>query len=84
MDQRDQELLDKQLRRFRPAHPMSALVISWTSRHARVMSALPPKADMAGTSRHVRYVPGTDIGKLSAMALVSLLSLPELLTINGH
>ena len=36
---------------------MSALGHKRTSRHVRTMSALPPKADIAGCDRHVRPVP---------------------------
>jgi hypothetical protein len=32
-----------------------------TSRRLRIMSAIPPKADIAGRRRHVRFVPKADI-----------------------
>ena len=40
---------------------MSALGQQQTSVHVRVMSALPPKADIAERGRHVRLVPISDI-----------------------
>jgi hypothetical protein len=40
---------------------MSALGQKQTSGHFRVMSALPPKADIAERFRHVRFVPIADI-----------------------
>ena len=40
---------------------MSALGHKRTSCDAAVMSALPPKADMCGATRHVRFVPIADI-----------------------
>jgi hypothetical protein len=36
---------------------MSALGQKQTLEHVRVMSALPPKADIAERDRHVRFVP---------------------------
>jgi hypothetical protein len=44
---------------------MSALGQKQTFRVARAMSALPPKADMCGAARDVRYGPIADIGYLS-------------------
>ena len=41
--------------------PMSALGQKQTSAHVRVMSALPPKADIGTQSRNVRFVPKADI-----------------------
>jgi hypothetical protein len=41
--------------------PMSALGQKQTSQDARAMSALPPKADIAGAMRNVRFVPKADI-----------------------
>jgi hypothetical protein len=38
---------------------MSALGQKQTSEHVRVMSALPPKADIAELEEHVRFVPKT-------------------------
>ena len=40
---------------------MSALGQKQTSPHVRVMSALPPKADMDQQGRHVRFVPKAGI-----------------------
>jgi len=40
---------------------MSALGQKQTSAHIRVMSALPPKADIETPSRDVRFVPKADI-----------------------
>src|SRR5215472_391826 len=40
---------------------MSALDQKQTSANVRVMSALPPKADIGSASRHVRFVPKADI-----------------------
>ena len=41
--------------------PMSALGQKQTSAHVRVMSALPPKADIGTQLRDVRYVPKADV-----------------------
>ena len=41
---------------------MSALGQKRTSKHVWVMSALPPKADIAERGDHVRFVPKADIG----------------------
>jgi len=40
---------------------MSALGQKQTSKHSRMMSALPPKADIGTHSRNVRFVPKADI-----------------------
>jgi hypothetical protein len=40
---------------------MSVVGQKQTSAHVRVMSALPPKADIGRTSGHVRFVPIADI-----------------------
>ena len=40
---------------------MSALGQKRTSEHVRIMSALPPKADIAKRDRHVCFVPKADI-----------------------
>jgi hypothetical protein len=42
--------------------PMSALGQKQTSRSEISMSALPPKADIAGRDEDVRFVPKADIG----------------------
>jgi hypothetical protein len=41
---------------------MSALGHKRTLKHVRLMSALPPKADIGTQSRNVRFVPKADIG----------------------
>jgi hypothetical protein len=41
--------------------PMSALGHKRTSAHVRMTSALPPKADIGGAQRDVRFVPKADI-----------------------
>jgi hypothetical protein len=41
---------------------MSALGQKRTFPRAQLMSALPPKADIAECDRHVRFVPKADIG----------------------
>jgi len=43
------------------SEPMSALGQKQTSAHVRVMSALPPKADIDPRSANVRFVPKADI-----------------------
>jgi hypothetical protein len=40
---------------------MSALGQKQTSAHVRVMSALPPKADIVERDWHVRFVPKADM-----------------------
>jgi hypothetical protein len=40
---------------------MSALGQKQTSAHVRVMSALPPKADIGSQPRNIRFVPFPDI-----------------------
>jgi hypothetical protein len=40
---------------------MSALGHKRTSKHVRIMSALPPKADIVQHGGHVRFVPKADI-----------------------
>jgi hypothetical protein len=42
--------------------PMSAMGQKQTLEHVRVMSALPPKADMDSAACDVRFVPKADIG----------------------
>jgi hypothetical protein len=37
-----------------------------TSAYVRVMSALPPKADIAERDRHVRFVPKADMATVTA------------------
>jgi len=41
---------------------MSALGQKQTLGKVRLMSALPPKADIAGCREHVRFVPKADMG----------------------
>jgi hypothetical protein len=43
---------------------MSALGQKQTSQHILLMSALPPKADIAEGDWHVRFVPKADIWEL--------------------
>jgi hypothetical protein len=43
---------------------MSALGQKQTSAHIRVMSALPPKADMDQHECDVRFVPKADMGRI--------------------
>jgi hypothetical protein len=43
---------------------MSALGHKRTSWLASVMSALPPKADISRTSRHVRFVPKAEVAQI--------------------
>jgi hypothetical protein len=47
------------------ARAMSALGQKQTSDRRPLMSALPPKADIAGRDRHVRFLPIGDIGPYS-------------------
>jgi len=49
------------LRGSNPEPFMSALGQKQTSAHVRVMSALPPKADITERDRYVRFVPKADI-----------------------
>jgi hypothetical protein len=49
------------------AAPMSALGQKQTFKRRRVMSALPPKADIAKRDRHVCFVPKADIHWLYSM-----------------
>ena len=49
---------------------MSALGQKQTCAAQKVMSALPPKADMCGATRDVRFVPTADIGIQCAAAKV--------------
>src|SRR6516225_7053625 len=48
-------------RESRRSEEMSALGQKQTSGHVRVMSALPPKADIAEGNRDVRFVPKADM-----------------------
>ena len=50
---------------------MSALGQKRTLRHVRVMSALPPKADMDQSGCDVRFVPIADIGGYSIISSAS-------------
>jgi hypothetical protein len=50
------------------ANAMSALGQKQTSRLVRVMSALPPKADIAECRRYVRFVPKADSCSAAAVA----------------
>src|SRR5215469_18687748 len=54
---------------------MSALGQKQTSRHLQPMSALPPKADIAKSDRHVRFVPKADINPVSVNDIFSSLVL---------
>ena len=54
------------LRRSNMPKRMSALGQKQTSAHVRVMSALPPKADIGTQSWNVRFVPKADIMQCSS------------------
>ena len=54
-----------------PNQLMSALGQKQTSEHVRAMSALPPKADIAGRGRHVRFVPCVDGSELARRIFTS-------------
>jgi hypothetical protein len=54
-----------------PKLPMSALGQKQTWMHVRVMSALPPKADMDQHGRDVRFVPKADIVNAAAVSAKS-------------
>jgi hypothetical protein len=49
---------------------MSALGQKQTSAHVRVMSALPPKADMDGERWNVRFVPKSGREQMQQSALI--------------
>ena len=51
---------------------MSALGQRQTSEHDWIMSALPPKADIADCYRHVRFVPKADIAGADEEKKISL------------
>jgi hypothetical protein len=51
------------LHRTKTRKPMSALGQKRTLQAIRAMSALPPKADIAGQQLNVRFVPKADIEK---------------------
>jgi hypothetical protein len=53
---------------------MSALGQKQTSEHAWIMSALPPKADIAERECHVRFVPKADVSRCSKATLYSITS----------
>ena len=53
--------------------PMSALGQKRTWQCIRVMSALPPKADIHRRERHVRFVPGGDLSRCSNVRELRLL-----------
>ena len=54
---------------------MSALGQKRTFAVQNAMSALPPKADMCGATRHVRFVPIADIAALFDYFISALLKL---------
>src|SRR5215467_5957785 len=60
---------------------MSALGQNQTSAHVRVMSALPPKADITGRDCHVGFVPKADIGRLKVASSVKQWFEPRFLAI---
>jgi hypothetical protein len=63
---------------FIPQHcPMSALGQKRTFTHLRLMSALPPKADMPERHRHVRFVPKADKAQARIAGTVSPLNANE-------
>jgi hypothetical protein len=51
---------------------MTALGHKRTSKHVRIMSALPTKADIAGRQLDVRFVPQTDVSNRSKSTLYSV------------
>ena len=55
--------------RSNPELPTSALGQKRTSAHVRVMSALPPKADIRRRELDVRFVPKADIGLVKVNAV---------------
>ena len=58
-----------------PAYiPMSALGQKQTSAHVRVMSALPPKADIAESDWYVWFVPNSDISRRNNLRCYSITS----------
>ena len=56
---------------------MSALGQKQTCAAQRVMSALPPKADMCGAVAHVRFVPEADIVGCYLPGEITLLATSE-------
>ena len=56
-----------------PEPLMSALGQNRTLAHVRVMSALPPKADIEPRSRDVRFVPKADILRCGKSVVVTLI-----------
>ena len=56
---------------------MSALGHKQTFAMQNAMSALPPKADMCGATRHVRFVPIADIGSLIRSPLGALRAMSD-------
>src|SRR6516225_11542464 len=61
--------LGVKLHRSNPELPTSALGQKRTSAHVRVMSALPPKADIRRRELDVRFVPKADIGLVKVNAV---------------
>src|SRR6516164_967671 len=61
--------LGVKLHRSNPELPTSALGQKRTSAHLRVMSALPPKADIRRRELDVRFVPKADIGLVKVNAV---------------
>jgi len=60
-------VVDGFFRRFSEMCAMPDLVQKQTSAHVRVMSALPPKADIGTQSWNVRFVPKADISQLHSI-----------------
>jgi hypothetical protein len=58
---------------------MSALGQKQTSRAAISMSALPPKADIAGRQLNVRFVPKADIAQTSAKLTVRVNTVEDMM-----
>jgi hypothetical protein len=62
------------LRRNNPQDRMSALGQKRTSAHLRIMSALPPKADVDHDGRDVRFVPEAEVGNLKGVMAVVVMA----------
>ena len=61
-------------RQHNPSPPMSALSHEQTSRHVRVMSVIPLKADIHQGGLRVRFVPKADILRTAIVRLLTMRS----------